>query len=145
VVFEGWKWFAGTLEAAENLLTLCRLQSSLRGLLKADVVNIVTRRHLAEAETRYPDAAKEVRAWGMIAKHSRWRSFVEVRQVFGDADAVNGYVVFNLRRNRYGLITVIHYSRERHGRLTEGHIYIRSFLTHAEYDNKANWDKGVQR
>ncbi|MBB5059184.1 mRNA interferase HigB [Granulicella aggregans] len=108
-------------------------------------MNIVTRKHLAEAEARYPDAAKEIRAWQMIVKHSRWRGFVEVRQVFADADAVDGYVVFNLRRNRYRLITVIHYSRERDGRLTEGHVYIRSFLTHAEYDNRVNWDRGVKR
>jgi mRNA interferase HigB len=115
------------------------------GAIWVDVVNIVTRKHLAEAETRYPDATKEIRAWIMIAKHSRWQSFVEVRQVFADADAVDEYVVFNLRRNRYRLVTVIHYSRERDGRLTEGHICIRSFLTHAEYDKKANWDKRVKR
>ena len=29
--------------------------------------------------------------------------------------------------------------------LAEGHIYIRSFLTHKQYDNPANWDKGVTR
>jgi mRNA interferase HigB len=108
-------------------------------------VNIVTRKHLADAEAKYPDAAKEIGAWYTIAKSLRWRSFVEVRQVFKDADAVDGYVVFNLRRNRYRLITVIHYSRVLDSRLTEGHIYIRAFLTHSEYDNKANWDKGVRR
>jgi mRNA interferase HigB len=39
---------------------------------------------------------------------------------------------------------VIHYSRQKEGRATEGHIYIRSFLTHRQYDNRANWDKGVK-
>ena len=29
------------------------------------------------------------------------------------------------------------------GGITEGHIYIRSFLTHKQYDNPAKWDKGV--
>jgi len=24
---------------------------------------------------------------------------------------------------------------------TQGHVYIRSFLTHKEYDNPANWDR----
>ena len=26
-------------------------------------------------------------------------------------------------------------------RRTQGHVYIRSFLTHKEYDNPANWDR----
>ena len=61
--------------------------------------------------------------------------------MFKDADYVNGYVVFNIRRNRYRLITVIHYARTAEKRQTEGHVYIRSFLTHKEYDNPANWDR----
>jgi len=54
-------------------------------------------------------------------------------------------VVFNIRRNRYRLVTIIHYSRLRDERLTEGHVYVRSFLTHKEYDNPAKWDQGVPR
>jgi len=108
-------------------------------------MNVVTRKHLIEAEEQYQDAAKEIRAWYKIANGARWRNFLEVQQVFKDADAVEGYVVFNVRGNRYRLITIIHYSREKNGRITEGHIYIRSFLTHREYDNQANWDKGVRR
>ncbi|HKF47294.1 MAG TPA: type II toxin-antitoxin system HigB family toxin [Terracidiphilus sp.] len=108
-------------------------------------MHVVTRKHLAEAELAYPDAAKEIRAWFKIIGEVRWQSFVEVRQVFKDADAVGEYVVFNIRRNRYRLVTIIHYAREREGRKTMGHIYIRSFLTHKEYDNRANWDKGVKR
>ncbi len=108
-------------------------------------MHVVTRKHLIEAENQYPDAAKEIRAWNKIAKEVRWRSFLEVRQVFKDADAVDGYVVFNIRQNRYRLITIIHYSREKDGRVTEGHIYIRSFLTHKEYDNKSSWEKGIRR
>jgi len=107
-------------------------------------MHVVTRKHLTEAERQYPDAAREIRAWNKVAGDARWQNFLEVRQVFQDADAVDGYVAFNVRGNRYRLMTIIHYSRERDGRITEGHIYIRSFLTHKEYDNRANWDKGVR-
>ena len=61
--------------------------------------------------------------------------------MFTDADYVDGYVVFNFRKNRYRLITIIHFSRTRDKRQTEGHVYIRSFLTHKEYDNRKNWDR----
>lgn len=31
--------------------------------------------------------------------------------MFKDADCVNGYVIFNIRRNRYRLVTVIQYAK----------------------------------
>jgi len=108
-------------------------------------MHVVTRKHSAEAEKEYPEAARELRAWFKIASSARWRNFVEVRQHFKDADDVDGYAIFNIRQNRYRLVTVIHYAREREGRVTEGHIYIRAFLTHRQYDNRANWEKGVKR
>ena len=106
---------------------------------------IITRRHLAQASEQYQEAAKEIQAWCKIVEPEKWRNFVELRQTFPDADNVDGYVVFNIRRNRYRLITDTHYYRERGGRASEGHVYIRSFLTHKEYDNKKNWDKGVKK
>lgn len=104
-------------------------------------VHIVTRRHLNEAITRYPDAANELRAWAGIVESVRWHNFAEVRSWFGDADYVGGYVIFNLRQNRYRLVTVIHYAKTTEEKQTEGHVYIRSFLTHREYDHRSNWDK----
>lgn len=108
-------------------------------------MHVVTRKHLLQAGNLYPDAAKEIQIWYKIAAGARWKSFFDVRQVFADADAADVYVIFNVRRNRYRLLTIIHYARDQDGRLTEGHIYIRSFLTHQQYENRANWDKGVKQ
>jgi mRNA interferase HigB len=120
-----------------------------RFLLRQDIertfMHVVTEKHLNRAMKQYPDAAKQIMAWRKIAKAARWRNFVEVRQVFKDADDVKGYVIFNIRQNRYRLVTIIHYSRLKDGGTTEGHIYIRSFLAHKQYDNPANWDEGVTR
>ena len=102
---------------------------------------IVTRKHLSSAAVRYPDAAKEIAAWAAIVSQVRWKSFAELLQTFADAGLVDGYVVFNVRGNRYRLITVIHYAKTRDKKQTQGHIYIRSFLTHKEYDNPRNWDR----
>ena len=100
-------------------------------------VHIVTRRHLVEILERYPDAANEITAWTTIVQAVRWRNFAELLDIFKDADFVNGYVVFNIRRNRYRLITVVHFAKPN----TDGHVYIRSFLTHKQYDNPDNWDR----
>lgn len=103
-------------------------------------MHLVTRRHLREAMDRYRDAANEIKAWAGIVEAVRWHNFAELRRWFKDADSVDGYVVFNMRRNRYRLITVVHYAKASRGRQTDGHVYIRSFLTHKEYDNRNNWD-----
>jgi mRNA interferase HigB len=105
------------------------------------VVHIVTRRHLRQAMKEHPDAADEIAAWASVVEAVRWRNFAEVRGWFKDADYIGGYVIFNFRQNRYRLITVIHYARTISEKETEGHIYIRSFLTHRQYDNRSNWDK----
>jgi len=101
----------------------------------------VTRKHLKEAMQRYPDAANEIKAWTGIVEAARWHNLEDVRSIFTDADPVDGYVVFNIRHNRYRLITVIHYAKTTSARRTEGHVYIRSFLTHREYDDRRNWDR----
>ena len=94
---------------------------------------------------RYPDAANEIQAWTAIVEAVRWHSFDEVRGMFKDADSVDGYVIFNIRHTRYRLITVIHYAKKTSERLTQGHVYIRSFLTHKEYDDRSNWDRRYGR
>jgi mRNA interferase HigB len=104
-------------------------------------VHIVTRKHLSEAMGRYRDAANEIKAWVSIVEAGRWHNFAEVRSMFKDADLVDDYVIFDIRRNRYRLITVVHYAKTTDERQTEGHVYIRSFLTHKEYENRANWDR----
>lgn len=104
-------------------------------------MHIVTRKHLSDAMEQYPDAASEIQAWVGIVEAVRWHNFPEVSSRFKDADYVNGYVVFNIRRNRYRLITVIHYAKTTGDKRTDGHVYIRSFLTHKQYNNPSNWDK----
>jgi len=89
----------------------------------------------------YPDAANEIAAWTSIVETVRWHNFPEVRNTFKDADSVDGYVIFNIRHKRYRLITIIHYAKTTDEKQTQGHVYIRSFLTHKQYDNPSNWDR----
>jgi len=104
-------------------------------------VHIVTRRHLQEAMDEHPDAASDIIAWTEVVERVRWHNFAEVRSYFESADYVDGYVVFNIRRNRYRLITVMHYAKTIVGKRTGGHVYVRSFLTHKQYDDRSNWDR----
>jgi mRNA interferase HigB len=110
-------------------------------IVKYHFVVLITRKHLHEAMRQYPDAANEIKASVAVVKEVRWHNFQEVRSAFKDADNVKGYVIFNIRQNRYRLVTIIHYARTTNQKRTQGHVYIRSFLTHKEYDNPANWDR----
>ena len=87
------------------------------------------------------DAANEIKAWVAIVEGVPWHNFTDVRHMFHDADHVNGYAVFNIRRNRYRLITVVHYAKTTDTRRTEGHVYIGSLLTHKDYNDPRNWDR----
>jgi mRNA interferase HigB len=104
-------------------------------------VYIITRKHLKEAAESYSAAADEIATWTTVVEGVRWHNFPEVRGTFSDADGVDGYVIFDFRHNRYRLITVIHYAKTTQQKRTDGHVYIRSFLTHKEYLNRSNWDR----
>jgi mRNA interferase HigB len=108
-------------------------------------VQIVTRKHLEEAMKAHKDATDELKTWQRIVKPARWRRFEDVRSIFKDADEVDDYVIFNIRHNRCRLITVVHWVKTIEGKQTKGHVYIRSFLTHKQYNNPANWDRKYGR
>jgi mRNA interferase HigB len=97
-------------------------------------VHIVTIKRLQQACEKYREAAREIGAWVKIVKAARWRNFEDLRANFPDADEVDGLVVFNIRHNRYRLIVAVHYAKLMDRRLTLGHVYVASFLTHKEYD-----------
>lgn len=109
-------------------------------------MHVLTRRVLLEAGDKDAELAKDLDAWYRIAKAAQWHNLVELRESFPSADSVGDYVVFDIRNNRFRLITIVHYSRKvEEGRTAEGRIFVRSVLTHKEYDNPKNWDKGVPR
>jgi mRNA interferase HigB len=97
-------------------------------------VHIVTIKRLQQAAEDCRDAAQEIGSWARIVKAARWRNFQQLRASFPDADKVDGFIVFNIRHNRYRLIVAVHYSKVVDGRLTLGHVYIGSFMTHKDYD-----------
>ena len=84
---------------------------------------------------QYPDAAESLWAWRHSASHATWNTLANVRQVYPHADPVTvasgrTVVVFNIRGNRYRLVTAIHYNRQV--------IYTLRFMPHAEY-SKDRW------
>ena len=61
-----------------------------------------------------------------------FKHFNELRQIFGSADYVKPYAVFNIAGNKYRLIAVVNYSIAT--------VLVEKIMTHAEYD-KGKWRK----
>jgi mRNA interferase HigB len=110
-------------------------------------LHIVTTKRLQQAAEKHKEAEHEIGAWIAIVKGARWRNFAELRASFPDADLVDAFTIFNIRRNRYRLIVSVHFARVIERRLTLGHVYIGAFLSHKDYDRwsamtakkKAEW------
>ncbi len=91
-------------------------------------MHVISRKRLKEAEARYSDIGPALEVWFRIAKRAVWLNLTDVRQTFASADSVEKWTVFNVKGNKYRLITEINYKFRR--------IYIRHILTHAEYDRE---------
>jgi mRNA interferase HigB len=99
-------------------------------------MHIISRRKLTDFSAANAAAQKPLEAWFKIVSHASWSTFVELRQTFPSADLVGHLTVFNLGGNKYRLIAKVTY---RVG-ATNGTVYIRTILTHAEHD-KGGWKR----
>ena len=91
-------------------------------------MHVISRRRLKEAALRHPELETALDAWFRIAKKAPWQNLMVVRKTFARADAVGKWTVFNVKGNKYRLITEINYKFQR--------LYVRNVVTHAEYDQE---------
>jgi mRNA interferase HigB len=99
-------------------------------------VHIISRKKLLEAAKQFQDVAGPLDAWSRVAKSASWGAIEEVRKTYSHADGVkvgsSVYTVFNIRGNKYRLITEIFYKDQT--------VLVRHVLTHEEY-NEEGWKK----
>jgi mRNA interferase HigB len=98
-------------------------------------MRVVKPKTVREYARIHPDAGQALLVWLKAARLADWNSIRDVRIMYPHADAAqvaSGRVVtvFNIRGNRYRLITGVNYKW--------GMVYVLRFLTHAEYD-KEKW------
>ena len=93
-------------------------------------MRIISRKGLREFWEKHSDAQFGLLLWYERVSDAEFSHFSQVRQIFPSADLVGNFTVFNISGNRYRLITYIDYDYKM--------VFIRSVLTHAEYD-KEKW------
>lgn len=89
-------------------------------------MNVINFRRIREFISTHRNAASSLKAWYTTVKKSRWHNLAELKQVYPAADLVARYTVFNIKGNKYRLITRIVYRSQT--------VFIVAILTHAEYD-----------
>ncbi len=95
-------------------------------------VHVISYKAIREFKAARPDAGPALDNWYRASANCQWKSFREVRQVFGSADWVKPYVVFNVAGNKYRLIAEINFRSQT--------LFIRHILTHQEYA-EGRWKK----
>src|SRR4051812_49203720 len=82
---------------------------------------------------KHASAKSGLEHWLRVARAAEWQSLDDTRQSFPHADEVrvksgNTVTIFNVAGNSFRLIVAIKYSWSV--------VYIRDFMTHAEYDKR---------
>ena len=95
-------------------------------------MNVISKRGLFEKAAKFADAKSALQVWFDSAVEAQWRNLEDVRKSFPATDMIGDLAIFNIRGNHYRLIVRMVFQYQR--------IYIKEFLSHAEYD-KGGWKK----
>jgi mRNA interferase HigB len=93
---------------------------------KSRIISWRAIREFIEAHPEDPSAPDAFARWYDLVRNNRFANFNEVRRTFPSADQIGELVVFDIRGNRYRLITRFVYGK--------GRVYVRRVLTRSEYD-----------
>jgi mRNA interferase HigB len=98
-------------------------------------VHVISRRGLTglmEAGKLYRNTCTELDGWYRAARVASWLCLADVQTEFPTTDQVDRVLVFDIRHNRYRLITRVDFRKQK--------LYIKAVLTHKEYDRE-EWKK----
>ena len=93
-------------------------------------VRLIGRERISEFTPKHPASVASLKAWQKSMEANIFKSYVELKKVFGSADYVKPHTVFNIGGNKYRLISLVDYEL--------GAVSIEHVLTHPEYD-KGKW------
>jgi mRNA interferase HigB len=97
-------------------------------------MHVISRRALREFWERHPPAKLPLAAWFRVFETTGFANFTALKRIFRSADYLAPYTIFDVGGNKYRVIAVIHYNRQR--------VYVRHVFTHSEYDE---WSEDMRR
>lgn len=90
-------------------------------------MKVISRKVLRKFWEKHADAELPLRVWETKVKKADWKNVHDVKNDFGDADAVgDNRIVFNIKGNRYRLVAIVIFRNHR--------LYVRWVGTHNDYN-----------
>ena len=89
-------------------------------------MNVISYKRIRQFSSTYQDAETPLTAWYSTVRKANWQNLTELKCVYPSADLVGRYTVFNIRGNKYRLISRMVYRSQT--------VFIIAILTHEEYD-----------
>jgi len=89
-------------------------------------MHVISFKRIREFFLVHRDAEGSLSAWYSAVKKANWQDLAQLKQTYPSADLVGRYVVFNIRGNKYRLISRIVYRSQT--------VFVIAVLTHEEYD-----------
>jgi mRNA interferase HigB len=90
-------------------------------------MRVIKRGALVQFWERHSDSRASLEAWYGVVRSATWKSPVQLKSVYPNADLVGRRTVFNIAGNKYRLIARLNYQSQR--------VFVLFLLTHAEYDD----------
>jgi mRNA interferase HigB len=115
----------GTSQNESGILTNCSQNESIKKTMRVVGTSV-----LQDYARSHADSTAALIAWLAVTRSAEWRTLIDVRRTYPAADFVNPYTVFNLKGNKYRLVTLIDYSLR--------FVRVCRVMTHSEYD-KDKW------
>jgi mRNA interferase HigB len=73
---------------------------------------VISYRKIREFTLKHSDGSDALNTWYTISEQSDWSNFNEIKEMFNSVDFVgNDRYVFNIRGNKYRLISMIHFNK----------------------------------
>ena len=90
-------------------------------------VHIVSKKKLRDYCNKHKETKSQLEAWYHEVKNAEWKNSQEIKEKYASASIIgDNRVVFNIKGNKYRLVTKINYKMK--------NVYLRFFGTHKEYD-----------
>ncbi len=90
-------------------------------------MHVISQKKLLDYCNKHKETKSQLEAWYHEAKNAEWKNSQEIKEKYRSASIIGGNrVVFNIKGNKYRLVTKINYQIMI--------VYIRFIGTHKEYD-----------
>ncbi|MSP27767.1 MAG: type II toxin-antitoxin system HigB family toxin [Methylococcales bacterium] len=89
-------------------------------------MRVISKKALQHFAELYPQALIPLQEWRGKIQGTSITSYAELKNIFNSVDKVGHYFIFNIAGKHYRLTAAIHFHTQT--------LYIRSIMTHKEYD-----------